>query len=289
MGTQWKKWAKFTKRDRNPRWLCWRCERRRTMELTKEMWAVMSPNLPDVSSILVKRVLASIPEPGALTEGEWRVVENGVDRPTLRKLSSILASRPAPAPAPALCHCYVDAPPHTHEPIPESATMQERFIAADAGCTVEEVRQAFAEPIPQYDAAVVGEMQQAYIRGTQSPMHIACTTDSCCTAGMESALAVARRGMVTLEAVEKAVRFEYAAPRLLTTVDIFTHAVLARLAQDGKPHTYTGKVPYLDEVVTLRALVERLYEALEGALSFQTKTQRSSAAALIAARKDVKL
>src|ERR1035437_9035254 len=94
------------------------------MELTKEMWAVMSPNLPDVSTILVKRVLASIPEPGALTEGEWPVVENGVDRPTLRKLRSILASRPAPAPEPALCHCYVPDIPHTHEPIPESATMQ---------------------------------------------------------------------------------------------------------------------------------------------------------------------
>ena len=39
------------------------------------------------------------------------------------------------------------------------------------------------------------------------------------------------------------------------------------------------------ENVRLRAQVERPYEALEGALSFQTKKQRSSAAALIAARK----
>lgn len=40
------------------------------------------------------------------------------------------------------------------------------------------------------------------------------------------------------------------------------------------------------EVATLRSQVERLYEALEGALSFQTKKQRSIAAALIAARKE---
>src|ERR1035437_3174302 len=170
MGTQWKKWAKFTKRDRNPRWLCWRCERRRTMELTKEMWAVMSPNLPDVSSILVKRVLASIPEPGALTEGKWRVVENGVDRPTLRKLRSILASRPTPAPSPALCHCYVPDIPHTHEPIPESA--------------------------PQDDAAVVKEMLRAFYPDTQ-PIFSAAQYER-----MTPALAVARRGLVTLEAVE---------------------------------------------------------------------------------------
>jgi hypothetical protein len=192
-------------------------------------------------------VLASIPEMGS---GEQRFDA---------RIGKLCTHRPAPAPAPALCHCYVDAPPHTHEPIPESATMQERFIAADAGCTVEEVRQAFAEPIPQDDAAVVGEMQQAYIRGTQSPMHIACTTDSCCTAGMESALAVARRGMVTLEAVEKAVRFEYAAPRLLTTADIFTHAVLARL---------TAPKPTKQERV--EGILERHHTNLSDALYHQT-------------------
>src|ERR1035437_5080935 len=192
-------------------------------------------------------VLASIPEMGS---GEQRFDA---------RIGKLCTHRPAPAPAPALCHCYVDAPPHTHEPIPESATMQERFIAADAGCTVEEVRQAFAEPIPQDDAAVVGEMQQAYIRGTQSPMNIACTTDSCCTAGMESALAVARRGMVTLEAVEKAVRFEYAAPRLLTTADIFTHAVLARL---------TAPKPTKQERV--EGILERHHTNLSDALYHQT-------------------
>jgi hypothetical protein len=42
------------------------------------------------------------------------------------------------------------------------------------------------------------------------------------------------------------------------------------------------------ENATLRAQVERLYEALEGARSFQTKKQRRSAAALIAARKEAR-
>src|ERR1035437_2907110 len=185
-------------------------------------------------------VLASIPEMGS---GEQRFDA---------RIGKLCTHRPAPAPAPepepALCHCYVPDVPHTHGPVPESApyTCEELMHGP--------IRPAITkEPAPQQDAAVLKEAITAYHNHDEGPVDVD---------GLEAVIAVARKGVVTLEAVEKAVRFECAAPRLLTTGDIFTHAVLARLAQDGKPHTYTGKVPYLDEVVTLRALVERLYEPL---------------------------
>ena len=91
-------------------------------------------------------------------------------------------------------------------------------------------------------------------------MHIACTTDSCCTAGMESALAVARRGMVTLEAVEKAIKDEWNLPHPHPeTASIVAAATIAHL---------TAPKPTKQERV--EGILERHHTNLSDALYHQT-------------------
>ena len=183
------------------------------MELTKEMWNDMSAS-PYTGYMYatrgsVARVLASIPEPGALTDGEWRVIENGVDQPTLRKLRSILARRPAPAPEPNITNVPGNQPPtvSSGEMSPTS------FVDQSAP--------------QQDDAAVVEEMCKAADDCTESYPNF----EYC---GMRAALAVARRDMVSIEAVEKAMRGQWAFPAI-QNMDEWIAGVLARLIVPKPP------------------------------------------------------
>src|ERR1035437_8904550 len=166
-------------------------------------------------------VLASIPEMGS---GEQRFDA---------RIGKLCTHRPAPAPAPALCHCYVDAPPHTHEPIPESAVDKCGVCGGDhADFMVHGASRPERKPEspPQDDAAVVDRMcriVQGVAPATGSRYHDKMTT----------ALIEARRRMVTLEAVEKAFRFSWYECGLPgpNTIETYYKAFLAALTAPKPP------------------------------------------------------